>query len=142
MEARLTPGRYTGAGAADPQHIWVVIAAGATAWLSAVTPSAARMVAARPQRRGSQPELTPRHEALGLRGPLRGMRARASLTRPGRSRRGERPGDGPARPSHPRRRGLRVVTELLGHPPRATLLTEPPGGRRDRLPDLLAARVL
>jgi hypothetical protein len=88
------------------------------------------------------PAWAPRREAPGSRGPLCGMQARPALTRTGRPRRVERPGDGPARPPHPRRRGLRVLTELLGHPPRATPLTEPPGGRRDSLPDLLGARVL
>ena len=63
--------------------------------------------------------------------------ARPTLTSPVRSRRGECPGDGLARPSHPRRRSLRVLTELLGHPSRATPLTEPPGGRGDSLLDLL-----
>jgi len=70
------------------------------------------------------------------------MQARPALTRTGRRRRGERPGDGLARPSHPRGRGLWVLTELLGHPPRATPLTEPPGSRRDSPLDLLGARVL
>jgi len=91
---------------------------------------------------GSQPQAHTRHEAPGSRSPFRGMRARPTLTGPGRSRRGERPGDGLARPSHPRGRSLRVLTELLGHPPRATPLTEPPGGRRHSLPDLLGARFL
>jgi hypothetical protein len=35
-----------------------------------------------------------------------------------------------------------VLTELLGHLSRAAPLTEPPGGRRDSLPDLLGARLL